>query len=50
MKRKYEVSYIECGVYKKRSRVFRSKFIAYMFKGYMEYKLGYLGLVVIRVL
>lgn len=37
MKRKYEVSYYECGLTKRVSRKFFFELTAYLYKGYLEY-------------
>ena len=43
MKRRYIVSYYECGLTQRRSRKFFCELIAYLYKGYVEYKLGEFG-------
>lgn len=50
MKRKYEVSYYECGLTKRVSRRFFCALCAYLYKGYMEYLLREFGIVEIREL
>lgn len=43
MKRKYEVAYYECGLTRRISRKFFTALVAYLYKGYIEYKLGDFG-------
>lgn len=50
MKRKFEVSYYECGLTKRKHRVFRNELLAYLYKGYMEYLLQEFGKVEIKKL
>jgi hypothetical protein len=38
MKRRYEVSYYECGLTRRVSKRFFFELIAYLYKGYLEYK------------
>lgn len=38
MKRKFEVSYYEYGLTKKKKRRFFSELLAYLYKGWLEYK------------
>jgi hypothetical protein len=40
MKRKYEVAYYEYGLTKRISRKFFTALAAYLYKGWLEYKLG----------
>lgn len=40
MKRKYEVAYYECGLTRRINRKFFTALIAYLYKGWLEYKLG----------
>ena len=37
MKRRFEVSYYECGLTKRKSRKFFCELIAYLYKGWLEY-------------
>lgn len=50
MKRKYEVFYCECSETKRKSRIFRSELLAYIYKAYMEYVLKDFGVVKIKEL
>ena len=50
MKRKYEVAYYECGLTQRKSRKFFCPLIAYLYKGYLEFKLGDFGVVEIKEL
>ena len=43
MKRKYEVTYYECGLTVRISRKFFSRLVAYLYKGWLEYKVGEYG-------
>lgn len=40
MKRKYEVAYYECGLTRRISRKFFGRLIAYLYMGWLMYKLG----------
>jgi hypothetical protein len=48
MKRRYEVAYYECGLTRRISRKFFTALFAYLYKGYVEYKLGDFGKVEIK--
>lgn len=50
MKRRYEVAYYECGLTKRISRRFCCELIAYLFKGYIEYKTKDFGTIEFREL
>lgn len=43
MKRRYEVAYYECGLTKRISRKFFTALVAYLYKGWLEYKVGNFG-------
>jgi hypothetical protein len=43
MKRRYEVAYYECGLTRRLRRKFFCRLMAYLYKGWLEYKVGNFG-------
>ena len=50
MKRKYEVAYYECGLTNRIRRKFFHRLIAYLYKGYLDYRFEGMALVEINEL